>query len=113
MIEEPVIFMIGPSSSCPDEQLALVPDRVECLQQFSQPILSETGIQVNDHLRFFVMINPPNNLKEAHSLVATTSVEAVVALALQCKRRTLVTCSSCRQIWKFSWMLKTAGWVAC
>ena len=35
VIEEPVIYMIAPSSSSPDEQLALVPDRVECLQQFS------------------------------------------------------------------------------
>lgn len=39
LIEEPAISMIVPSSSSP-EQLALVPDRVECLRQFSQPILS-------------------------------------------------------------------------
>ena len=31
VIEEPVIYMIYPKSSSPDQQLALVPDRVECL----------------------------------------------------------------------------------
>ena len=54
IIEEPVIYMIAPSSSSPDEQLALVPDRCECLTQLSQPIETQTGIQVYDHLRFFL-----------------------------------------------------------
>ena len=35
IIEEPLIYMIAPSSSSPDEQLALVPDRCECLTQLS------------------------------------------------------------------------------
>ena len=33
IIKEPLIYMIAPSSSSPDEQLALVPNRVECLGQ--------------------------------------------------------------------------------
>ena len=47
IIEEPLIYnMIAPSSSSPDEQLALVPDMYECLTQLSQPIETQTGIQV-------------------------------------------------------------------
>ena len=53
VIEEPLIYMIAPSSSSPDEQLALVPERCECLQQLSQPIISQSGIQVSDCLSFF------------------------------------------------------------
>lgn len=45
VIKEPVIYMIAPSNSSPDEQLALVPDRVECLQQLSQPIESHSAFR--------------------------------------------------------------------
>ena len=54
VIKEPVIYMVAPSSSSPGEQLALVPDRVECLQQLSQPNESYSGIQIHDHLRIFL-----------------------------------------------------------
>ena len=59
--------MIAPSSSSPDKQLALVPDRCECLTQLSQPIETQTGIQVYDHLRFFCRDKPANSLKGAPS----------------------------------------------
>ena len=57
--------MIAPSSSSPDEQLALVPDRVECLGQLSQPIETQTGIKYMIVYDFFVVTSLPNSLKGA------------------------------------------------
>ena len=34
IIEELVVYMIAPSTSSPEHQLALVPDRVDCLMEF-------------------------------------------------------------------------------
>ena len=96
MIEEPAIHMIAPSSSSPDEQLALVPDRVECLQQFSQSILSQTGVQVND--RFFCGDKPAQQFERGTQLGGNykcgscgciSSLMQDLGYALQCKRRTL------------------------
>ena len=53
IIEEPVVYMIAPSTSSPEHQIALVSDRVECLMELTQPILSKCGVEVNDKLRFF------------------------------------------------------------
>ena len=98
MIEEPAIYMIVPSSSSPDEQLALVPDRVECLQQFSQPILSQTGVQVNDRLRFLCGDKPAQQFERGTHLGGNykcgscgciSSLMQDLGYALQCKRRTL------------------------
>ena len=48
-----VIYMIAPSSSSPELQIALVPDRAECLTELSQPILCSRGNEICDTLRFF------------------------------------------------------------
>lgn len=98
LIEEPAIYMIAPSSSSPEEQLALVPDRVECLQQFSQPILSQTGIQIKDCLRFFCGDKPAQQFERGTQLGGNykcgscgciSSLMQDLGYALQCKRRTL------------------------
>ena len=98
VIEEPAIYMIAPSSSSPEEQLALVPDRVECLQQFSQPILSKTGVQINDRLRFFCGDKPAQQFEggtqlggnyKCGSCGCLSSLMQDLGHALHCKRRTL------------------------
>ena len=98
VIEEPAIYMIAPSSSSPEEQLALVPDRVECLQQLSQPIVSQTGIQINDCLRFFCGDKPAQQFERGTQLGGNykcgscgcvSSLMQDLGYALQCKRRTL------------------------
>ena len=53
LVEEPVIYMIAPSSSSPADQLALVGDRIECLQELSRPVTASNGVGVKDTLRFF------------------------------------------------------------
>ena len=74
IIEEPVIYMIAPSSSSPELQIALVPDRAECLTELSQPILSNSGVEIYD---FFVETPPLDNLKGEPSLGEHTNVAAV------------------------------------
>ena len=53
LIEVPEIYMIAPSSSSPVDQLALISDRVECLQDFSISLTACNGEQIHDKLRFF------------------------------------------------------------
>ena len=48
-----MIYMIAPRSSSPTDQLALVGDRIECLQELSQPVRASTGTEVDDCLHFF------------------------------------------------------------
>ena len=52
LVEEPMIYMIAPCSFSPVDQLALVGDRLECLQELSLPVKASNGIEVNDCLRF-------------------------------------------------------------
>ena len=55
LVEEPVIYMIAPSSSSPVDQLALVGDRTECLAELSNPVTTSDGtIEINDYLRGFL-----------------------------------------------------------
>ena len=53
IIEKSLIYMIAPSISSPDKQLALIPDQCECLQELDQ--------------LFFCGDKPAHNLKEAHN----------------------------------------------
>ena len=53
-IEEPVVYMISPSTSSPEYQLALVLDRVDCLMELSEPIISKCGVEINDVFFFFL-----------------------------------------------------------
>lgn len=53
LLEEPTTYMIAPSSASHTDQLALVGDWLECLQELSRPVLTSTGIDTNDCLRFF------------------------------------------------------------
>lgn len=59
-VEEPVIYMIAPSNSSPADQLALVSDRIECLQELSRSVTASIGVEVKDTLRFFVVTNLHN-----------------------------------------------------
>ena len=53
VVEEPAIYMTAPSSCSPADQLALVGDRIECLQELSQPVKASNGVEISDCLRFF------------------------------------------------------------
>ena len=65
LIEEPEVYMIAPSSSSPSDQIALVGDRLECLQELSSLSKAPNGEEVYDKLRFFVGTSLLNSSKGA------------------------------------------------
>lgn len=99
LLEEPTIYMILPSGSSPSNQLALVGDRVECLQEMSSNIVASNGVVVHDKMRFFCGDKPARQFNVKNRLLEPTSVVGVaveivimmqdIAHALHCKWRSL------------------------
>ena len=58
VVEMPVLYLFAGGSSSIEDQAALIPDRLDCLQSLSQPITTSTGIEVSDTLRFFIGDHP-------------------------------------------------------
>lgn len=58
-----MIYMLAPSSSSPSDQLALIGDRIECIQELSTPITASNGVEIHDSMRFFVVTNLHSSLK--------------------------------------------------
>lgn len=50
---EPQIHMIAPSASTLSDQLALVADRLECLQELEENVVAPNGVPLIDKMRFF------------------------------------------------------------
>ena len=73
-VEEPVIYMIAPSNSSPADQLALVSDRIECLQELSRSVTASIGVEVKDTLRFFVVTNLHNVIMYTSHVIMYTSM---------------------------------------
>ena len=53
-VEQPEMYLVCLSSSSIDDQAALIADRLDCLFSLSQPVTTDSGIQICDVLRFFV-----------------------------------------------------------
>ena len=53
IIEQPYIYMLAAGSPSADDQAALIADRVECLYDLSQPVLTEEAIPLQDIMHFF------------------------------------------------------------
>ena len=45
--------MIAPSASSLSDQLALVADRLECLQEIANTVFAPNGVPITDKMRFF------------------------------------------------------------
>ena len=71
LVEEPMIYMIAPSSSSPIHQLALVGDRVECLQELSNPVSASNGIEIRECLRFFCGDKPAQQFERGTQIGGT------------------------------------------
>ena len=71
LVEEPTIYMIAPSSSSPADQLALVGDRIECLQELSRPVKASNGTEVSDCLRFFCGDKPAQQFERGTQIGGT------------------------------------------
>ena len=71
LVEEPTFYMLAPSSSSPADQLALIGDRIECLQELSQPITASNGEQIHDQLRFFCGDKPAQQFERGTQIGGT------------------------------------------
>ena len=49
-VEQPVIYMIVPSSSSPSDQIAILGDRMECLHEMSSAVTAHNGVSLTDRL---------------------------------------------------------------
>jgi hypothetical protein len=52
-IETPSVYIVARSSSSDNEQLWYVDTRLECLQDLSEPVRLESGVEITDKMRFF------------------------------------------------------------
>ena len=71
IIEEPAIYMIAPSGSSPTDQLALVGDRLECLEELSKPTVASNGVEIHDQLRSFCGDKPAQQFERGMQLGGT------------------------------------------
>ena len=97
-VEQPVIYIISPSSSSPSDQLALIGDRVECLQEMSISLTASNGVVVNDTMRFFCGDKPAQQFERGTQIGGTYKCGGCgckdvllqdLAHALQCSWRSL------------------------
>ena len=51
-VESPSVYIVARSSSSDKEQLAYVETRLECLEDFSNPVTCSAGIEFKDTMRF-------------------------------------------------------------
>ena len=57
-VERPEIHLLARCSSSREDQAALIEDRLSCLLELSEPVKTETGIEITDTLRFFTGDHP-------------------------------------------------------
>lgn len=52
-VEQPHLYTLAASSSSISDQLALIADRVDCLDDLPKVVKTSEGVEVTDHLVFF------------------------------------------------------------
>ena len=82
-IEQPTIYLIAPSTSSAEEQLALMGDRIECLKEMSTTLMATNGVPITEI--FFVVISLHSSLNGGRKLVELTSVVHVAVQTTQCR----------------------------
>ena len=58
VVEMPLLYLFAGGSSSIEDQAAIISDRIDCLRSLSEPVVSSTGIPINDQLRFFIGDHP-------------------------------------------------------
>jgi hypothetical protein len=115
-IEQPTIYMIAPSTSSGEEQLALTGDRIECLKELSQIIKTSNGIPIVDKMRVFCGDKPAQQFErgtqiggiyKCGSCGCADAMMQDLAYAFQCKSRSLEDLQSLVLIWKSAWSAQT------
>ena len=57
-IEQPEVHLLACGSSSVEDQAALTGDRLACIRELSNPVKTDTGIEITDTLRFFTGDHP-------------------------------------------------------
>ena len=57
-VEQPEIHLLALGSSSVEDQAALIGDRLSCILELSEPVKTETGIEIRDTLRYFTGDHP-------------------------------------------------------
>ena len=98
-VEQPEIHLLALGSSSVEDQAALIGDRLSCILELSEPVKTETGIEIKDTLRFFTL---QLNLNKGQSRVVCTNVLCVAAKNTCLMTRHIlcnpsgVLCNSCK-----------------
>ena len=62
-VEQPELLAFG--SSTIEDQAAMIGDRLSCILELSEPVKTDTGIEINDTLRFFTADHPATQFEQA------------------------------------------------
>lgn len=68
LIERPVIHLMAAGTSAVDDQLALLQDRIDCLNDLSTNITSSNSINIHDKLKFFIGDHPAQQFERGTQL---------------------------------------------
>jgi hypothetical protein len=63
-VKQPQIHLLACGSSTVEDQAALIGDRLSCLLELSEPVKTETGIEITDTLRFFTGDHPATQFEQ-------------------------------------------------
>ena len=98
IIEQPQIYLLALSGSSLENQLALIGDRTDCLQEMQTNLVTSSGCELKDFIRFFVGDKPAQNFERGtqnggHLKCGTCGVQSslieVQGHALHCSYRSL------------------------
>ena len=70
-VEMPVLYLFPGGSSSIEDQAALILDRLDCLQRLSEPVITSSGIEVNNMLRFFIGDHPAQQFERGAQIGGT------------------------------------------
>ena len=57
-VEEAHIHLLALGSSCVADQASMIGDRLSCIRDLSEPVETETGVEITDTLRYFTGDHP-------------------------------------------------------
>ena len=63
-VEQPEIHLLALGSSSIEDQSALIEDRLSCILDLSEPVKTETGIEITDTLRYFTGDHPATQFEQ-------------------------------------------------
>ena len=52
LIEMPVLYLFAGGSSSIEDQAALIPDRLDCLQSLLEPVITSSGIEIHVYRQY-------------------------------------------------------------